>query len=163
MKRTDQERLLNDVLADEAETGPNAASLDQLLQLARRQRRVRLVRRACGVSVIAVVVMSAFLFQSSTQKPQTELARKPIMPASYETVVSFALKSEQLVGSQPLLPEQMVLADSAVTVIYTTEANFQPVNDEQLLELTKPNIAVLVRRGPHEAELVFVEPATANN
>jgi hypothetical protein len=163
MKRTDQEQLLNDVLADESEAGLNAAVLDQLLQLARRRRRLRQVWRGGVAAVVVAAVVVAFLFQLEARKPKADLARKPIVPPNYETVTTFALTAEQLVSNQPLSPEQTVLSGGTVVEVRTTGANFHSVNDEELLELAKPSIAVLVRRSPQEAELVFVEPLANHN
>lgn len=160
-RRTDQEQLLNDVLAGEGAAGSNAAALKQLLQLARRRRRARVAWRVGGAAVIAIVAVSAFLFQSGDPKPKAELAGAPVVPNSYETVTSVALTPEQLVSSHALPPELMVHSVSAVTVVQT-QATVPAVNDEELLELAKPNIAVLVRRSPLEVELVFVEPPTTN-
>jgi len=36
--------------------------------------------------------------------------------------------------------------------------NFRELNDDQLLDFVTPAPALLVRRGPHTAELVFVNP-----
>ncbi len=162
-RRTDQEQLLNDVLADESEAGLNAAALDQLLQLARRRRHRRQARRVGVTVAVVVAVVSAFLFQFEARKPKADLAHKPIVPPNFETVTTFALTAEQLVSSQPLSPEQTVHSGGTVVEVRTTGANYHSVNDEELLELAKPNIAVLVRRGPHDAELVLVEPLAGHN
>jgi hypothetical protein len=161
-RRTDQEQLLNDVLADEADAGLNASALDQLLQLARRRRRERKVWRVGGALVVVAVVMFAFAFQSGGRKSKAARANKPIVPPSCEIVTSVALMPEQLISSRPLSPEQIVRSVSGAVVVQTT-ANVPSVNDEELLELAKPNIAVLVRRSPREMELVFVEASAANN
>lgn len=162
MKRTDQEQLLNDVLADDSEAGLNAVALNQLLHLARRRRRLRQVRRVSGALAVVVAVAFALVFQFADRKPRTELVHKPIVPPSCEIVTSFALTPEQLVRSRPLSSEQMIHSTGIVAVVRTT-ATVPAVNDEELLELAKPNIAVLVRRGPHEAELVLVEPPASHN
>lgn len=167
MKRQiDQEQLLNDVLADEPQTGLNAAALDRLLNRARRRRRARQIRRVGSALAIVAVAMSGFLFRLGLQKPEAKLVHKlvhkPVVSPGYKTVTSFALLPEQQVSSLPLSPEQIILSGGAVTVVKTSGENFESVNDEELLELAKPNIAVLVRRGQHGAELVLVEPPTAN-
>lgn len=162
-RRTDQEQLLNDVLADEADAGLSVVALDRLLHLARRRRRRRQARRVGGALVVVAATVFAFALQFGDRKPRTELAHKPIVPPSCEFVTSVALTPEQLVSSRSLLPEQMVhSAVGAVPVVQTT-ATVPAVNDEELLELAKPNIAVLVRRSPQEAELVFVEPLANHN
>lgn len=162
-RRTDQEQLLNDVLADEADARLNASALDQLLQLARRRRRGRKVWRVGGALVVVAVVMFAFAFQSGGRKSKTDRANKPIVPPSCEIVTSVALMPEQLISSRPLSPEQIVHSASGAVAVVQTTANVPSVNDEELLELAKPNIAVLVRRSPREMELVFVEASAANN
>lgn len=162
-RRTDQEQLLNDVLADEADIGLNASALDQMLHLARRRRRLRQARRAGGALVVVAVVLFAFAFQFGSWKAKPDRANKPIVPPSCEIVTSIALMPEQLVSSQPLSPAQIVRSASGAVAVVQTTASVPSVNDEELLELAKPNIAVLVRRSPREMELVFVEASAANN
>ena len=162
-RRTDQEQLLNDLLADESAADSNAVALGRLLRLAGRRRRVRQAQRLGAVLAVVAAAVFALFVHRGPQRTTTELAREGPGAPACETVASFALTPEQLVVTRPLLPDQMVRSESAVTVVHTTAADIPSVNDEELLELAKPNIAVLVRRGPHEAELVFVAPPLAHN
>ena len=161
-RRIDQEELLNDVLTYESSAGATAA-LDHLLGLARQRQRRRQARRAGGILAVVVVGVFVLLQQLGTQKTKPELAHEPVASPGYETVSSFALTSEQVVSSRPLAPEQLIHSESKVMVTQTTAMDVPRVNDEELLELARPNVAVLVRRSPQEAELVFVEPAAAHN
>lgn len=162
-RRTDQEQLLNDVLADEVAPGAKAASLDQMLRLVRRRRRQRLAQKcAAALALIAAVGVGLF-FPSGRQKPTAEQAREGHHPPGCETVTSFALTSEQWVTTQPLKPGQLVRSESSVLVVHTAVGDVPSINDEELLELVRPNIAVLVRRGPHETELLFVESLADQN
>jgi hypothetical protein len=162
-RRIDQEELLNDVLAGKSEADRNDVALDQLLRLARRRRRTRQGQRVgFALAVVAVLGVLGWL-QFNPRRPQTELAREPAMAPGFETVTSVALRLDQWVNSQPLAAEQWgATVAETVTVVQTT-ATVPAVNDEELLELAKPNIAVLVRRGPRDAELVFVEPQADQN
>lgn len=163
MKRpTDQERLLDDVLTEESSVGANA-SLDHLLRLARRRRHGRLARRAGGILAVVIAGVLVLLQPFGTRKAKPELAHKPVVPPSCEIVTTFALTPEQLVSSRPLAPEQIVHSANTVTVVRTTATDIPLLNDEELLNLAKPNIAVLVGRGPHAMELVFVEPLPASH
>jgi hypothetical protein len=161
-RRNDQEELLNDVLTDESSVSA-AASLDQLLRLARQRQRRRQAQRAGGILVVIAAVVFVLVPQLGTQKTKPELAHEPVVSPSYETVSSFSLTSEQVVSSRPLAPEQLVHSESLVMVTQTTATDVPRVNDEELLELARPNVVALVRRGPQETELVFVEPAAAHN
>ncbi|HEY9174624.1 MAG TPA: hypothetical protein VI136_20250 [Verrucomicrobiae bacterium] len=40
----------------------------------------------------------------------------------------------------------------------TVLGGYREIGDDALLALAAPRVAALVRRGPHEAELIFVEP-----
>ncbi len=162
-RRNDQEQLLNDVLADEIAPGANAASLEQLLRLAQRRRRQRLVQKFAAALALIAAVGAGLFFSVGRHQPVIEQAREVHLPPGYATVTSFALTPEQWVATQPLPPGQLVQSESTVPVVHTAVSDVPSINDEELLELARPNIAVLVRRGPHETELLFVEPSGTRN
>lgn len=163
MKRTDQEQLLNDVLGAEANADQNATALDQLLQLAQRRRHQRQLRRGAVAMFVFAAVATIWWIQPRPQEPVTQLARNPASSPSYATVTSFALMPEQITSSQLLSPEQLINSTASVIIVQTMDANYHFVSDEELLELARPNIAALVRRGPQEVELVLIELPPAQN
>jgi len=153
-KRTDHERLLADVLAPEADSGFSSALLSQTLHAARRQRRNRQVRRYGGA---VAVLLTATLLVSSYLRRAVKPEQSGLPPQlSYQLVVSQPLSANQLVGTRPLAQHQMVFSAFTADEVRTAAGGFREVGDDELMALASPQVVALVRRGPHEAELVFV-------
>ena len=81
----------------------------------------------------------------------------------YALVQTQSLPQAALVNSRPLSPGSVVLSASTVASVSTAEEprTFQEIDDATLLSLAAPNSPVLVRLGPHTAELVFARPPGA--
>jgi len=152
----DNERLLTDVLAEESEPGFREVLLGQTLHLVRRQRRFRKIRRAASaVAVIAGLLLLAWRFFPSA-------SHGPLAPAApYKLVQTQPLPASAIVATTPFPSSNLVTSLSSVEIIVTSAAahNFRELDDDQLLDLVTPTPALLVRHGPHTAELVFANPA----
>ena len=74
-KRTDNERLLEEVLAAEADGGFREASLENILRLARHRRRHRIVRRVVGSAVILLVTAIVALRSYHPRQTRPEVAQ----------------------------------------------------------------------------------------
>src|SRR5258706_2836356 len=111
-KRTDNERLLADVLADESATGFNDALLGETLRLARRRRQWRRARRVGGALAVLILITITIRQRARTRVGKPELAQTP--PPGFQLVVSRPLSPGQLVATQPLA------ADSFVTTSRST-------------------------------------------
>jgi hypothetical protein len=153
-RRTDNERLLADVLAPEPNSEFGANVLAETLQGVRRQRRVRQVRRygAALALLVAVSLASSHLLRSGAKPKLAQLPK----PTSYQLVVTQPLAPGQITGTQLLSPNQQIVSTAGVALIQTTAGGFGEIGDDELISLAAPNVVALVRRGPHEAELVFV-------
>jgi len=150
---SDNERLLHDVLADATPVGFREALLGETLRLARRRRHWRQMQRA--VTVLAVLVLATIAgWRAWVPGPS-----KPELSASYQLVRSRPLRAEQILTTQPLAAGRVVATVTTADVIFTASGGFREIGDDELLALAAPRVAALVRRGPHEAELVFVQPA----
>ncbi len=160
-QRTDNERLLADVLGAEADPDFSATVLAETLRGVRQRRRLRQLRRvgAALVVVLALVFVAGHLLRRG-DKP--ELARSPL-PTSYQLVISQPLTSDQIVSTQPLAPEQRVILETALLLVQTAAGGFREVGDDELMAMAAPNVVALVRRGPQEAELVFVSSPAENS
>src|SRR5438445_1752298 len=151
----DNERLLADVLAEESDPGFRELLLGQTLHLVRCQRRFRKIRRAASaMAVIAGLLLLAWRFLPSLSNPPTAAAKL------YTLVHTQPLPASAIVGTKPFPPSDVIASMGSVEVIATSAFahNFRELNDDQLLDLMTPTPALLVRRGPHTAELVFVNP-----
>ena len=159
-KRNDQKQLLADVLAEESGDGFSEALLGETLWRARRRRHWRQTRRAGGVlAVILVAALTIWRNLPDRTRSPVVVQRSPASTA-YQLIVSQPLQSSQIIHSQPFAPDQFSAPFSAVTFVYSRPGGFRAVDDEELLSLAAPQTAALVRRGPHEAELILVSANT---
>ena len=155
-RRTDHEELLADVLAEESHAGFSDAVLGETLRSARRKRQWRQARRA-GVVAGLLFVAGYGVWQRLPRGNQTlELAQPPVAAMPYQLIVSQPLLQMQIVTTQPLPAESSLVAEFTTPTIRTYDGGFREVGDDELLVLAAPQTAALIRRGPHEAELVLV-------
>jgi hypothetical protein len=159
-KRTDNERLLEDVLAGELEDGFHAASLDHVLRLARRRRRTRITQRVSVVATALLVSAIVGVRYFAPKQIKSEVAQTPLPAASFAWVTTRPLSPDEIVTSRPLLPEQTITSLEMTSFVHTVSGNYREVGDDELLALAAPQVVALVRRGPHEAELLFVSSPT---
>ena len=153
-----QHSLLDDVLTEGAPADFDRALLEGTLGAVRRRRRARQCRHglaAAGVfAVIALAVWNA------------------VMPSTSVNLVRPAL---HIVSSQPLPASMVVRTRSGGVVVVASSPRtfelvetgsikdpFQEITDEQLLALVGSRPAALVRQGPHQAELLFLNPEDTN-
>jgi hypothetical protein len=152
----DHERLLSEVLAEDAPAGFREALLGETLQRVRRRRRVRQARRVAALCVVAgmlTVFAWRFLLPHSgtlTGKPRS---------TGYELVLTQPLSAGAIVATQPLSAGHLISSQTTVAVVSTTGGgNLRLINDDELLALVAPRPAALVRFGPDAEMLVFANP-----
>jgi hypothetical protein len=155
-KRTDNERLLEDVLAGEVAGGFRTASLEHLLRLAQRRRQAHTIRRVSVVVVVLLVSAIAGMRYFSPKQTLPQVVQAPLPAASFAWVTTRPLSPDEIVTSRPLLPQQIVTPLEVTSFVHTVSGNYREVGDDELLALAAPQVVALVRRGPHEAELLFV-------
>jgi hypothetical protein len=160
-KRTDNEHLLADVLDAEVDADFSATVLAETLHGVRQRQRVRQLRHV-GAALVVVLALTFVAGHLLRRGVKPELARSP-QPTSYQLVISQPLASDQVVSTQSLAPEQRVVSDTAALVVQTAVGGFREVGDDELMAMAAPNVVALVRRGPHEAELVFVSAPLDNS
>jgi len=152
------DQLLSDVFGEPDEF--RAVLLEQTLRRVRRHRQFRRCRQ--GFAVVVGVIAVAFVCWRTSQP----------------TALHLPVKAPDLVTirSQPLPPSMtfetrygtlsVVVSSSAAYALVETGASehlFRQIDDEQLLALLAGGRPVaLVRLGPHQAELVFVNPEDTN-
>jgi hypothetical protein len=155
---SENERLLNDLLAEGTPADFRLALLDQTLGLARWRRRWRQTRRAAAaLAVFAGLAVGLWrLAPPPPPAPVPAAAR-----SSVEIVRTRPLPAGALVSTQPFPSERQATSALTVTVVTTLPGSnlLRELSDNELLALVAPRPAALVWRGPHAAELVFVNPA----
>lgn len=157
-ERRDNERLLSDILAEDSPAGQREALLADTLSQVRRRRRFRQAQRgACAITVLAVAGL-VFLRHG----PPTNSPPSPTKP--YFLIQTLPLRTTAIVESRQLPPANLVSSTPTTAVVSTVASaeHARDLNDQDLLALTAPNPAVLVRKGPGSAELVFVSSVSAN-
>ena len=159
-QKTDNERLLADVLSSESDSAFSAKMLAETLRGVRRQRRVRQVRRY-GVALVAVVAATLVSSQLWRRPAAPTVAIAP-KPSPYQLVVTQPLTSAQVTESRFFSPDHPV-STSSVNLIQTRPGGFGEIGDDELISLAAPNVVALVRRGPHDVELVFVSSPTEDS
>ena len=149
--RSHNERLLNDILAEERPAEFRDLVLDHTLRLARRRRHLRQARAA---SLPVALFLGLFALLRHWPAPTTSF---PTSPTPNMVIQTRSLPPAAFVETHPLRPANLVASSSPADILSTASAGFRAreINDEELLELAAPNPVVLVRHGSHQAELVF--------
>ncbi len=156
IKRTDKERLLADVIAGESDAAFHETLLGETLRRARRRRQFRQARRAV-VAVAVLVGLAVLVWQSFPPRVGSPGRHN----GSYAIIRTAPLPAKAVITTQPL-PEDLLVASVMTANVIATSPDirlFREIGDEELLALIAPKVAAIVRLGPHQAELVVLEPA----
>ena len=159
-RRTENERLLDAVLADESDAGFDAALLNETLRHVRRRKQRRQARRI-GALALVLGIAIGICYRSTPRIAREEIVNSPV--ASYQLVVSRPLLPGQILTTSPGAIQPVWVSAVTMELVHTTAGGYHEVGDDELIALAAPQIVALVRRGPHEAELVFLPPPTAPN
>lgn len=155
-RRTDNERLLADVLADESGDGFREALLNETLRHVRRRRQWRRARRISAVLALVVVIAISVWPGATPRVTRPGIARLPV--ATYQLVLSQPLLPGQIVTTSPVAAEQVIASVVTMGMVHTTSGGYHEVGDDELLALAVPQTVALVRHSPHKAELIFLPP-----
>ena len=155
-RRTDNERLLADVIAGESDAGFHEALLDETLRLVRRRRRFRQARRAA----IAVVLLAG-LATMVWQRLPTHVVAPGAKKGSYAIIRTQPLPRSALVATRRFPADQLVASIAMKHIVETSTARrlYRDVDDDELLAMLAPKVAALVRLGPNREELIVLDQA----
>jgi len=149
--------LLDDVLT-EAAPDCERALLDGMLRAVRRRRRMRQCSRGLAVAGVFAAIALAVWYALLPTTPA-----KLVQPALH-IVSSEPLPASMVVETQPV--SFVVVTSSTTTFVMVDTGSikdpFQEINDDQLLALAAGRPVALVRQGPHQAELLFLDPEDTN-
>jgi hypothetical protein len=154
MKQT-SEQLLDDLLEDAAPPEFRAALLDKTLRSARRRKRARRFNMAMSAAALAgICVLSFWKMRETATLPEQ------IRPPDPMVVNSRPLQTRQIVTTQLDSFKEFVSSALTFTEVRTSGSSglYQEIDDQQLLALLSDRSAVLVHRGPHQAELFILNP-----
>jgi hypothetical protein len=151
-ERTDRKELLADVLADASDAGFREALLARTLHLARRRRRFRQARPICGL-LLMLVVIGVVISRVASWRP----TNRPSPVVNYNLVKTQPFSADHIVATRPFASLQTIASATIASVVRTQpgDATVREISDDELLALA-PQPAALIRRGPHEMELVVV-------
>ncbi|HEY1719070.1 MAG TPA: hypothetical protein VGH42_12355 [Verrucomicrobiae bacterium] len=156
--KTDNEQLLNDVLAEASPAGFREALLGETLRLARRRRHFRQTRQTIGILgafvLLAILGWQNWPMQPVVSKPLAEKAT----PENYKLVRTQPLPENAVITTRQFSETQFASSIAPVVQVSTTGGGFRRINDDELLALVSGKPAVLIRTGPHSEELVFANP-----
>jgi hypothetical protein len=160
MKRPTKQ-LLDDLLDDSASPEFRAMLMDKTLRSARQRKRVRYLNLALGVA--ALVGISTFTFQ---EMRGPVASRNPIRQPISSNVAVPSLNPVRVTDTKPNLFKNDTVSDSSdstLTVVQTSESDRpKEINDKELLALAGDEPVALVHQGPHQAELIFMNPNDEN-
>ena len=158
MNDPEKKRLLAEILAEEADPGLRDALFGQTLRLVRRRRRMKTARRAASVSaVFAGAVLMLWRFMPTESAP---VAHRETETRSYALVQTEPMDRARMITTEAFPFAGQVRTTPGVEMVATTVSaqTFVELNDDDLLKLAGSATVVLVRNGPHDAELVFPNP-----
>jgi hypothetical protein len=151
----DADRLLADVLEESAPPDFRDALLDRTLKQVRRRRHLRQWNR--GLLAAALISTVGFFVWKSRAPKVTNLGAPG---EALEIVTSQPLSPAMIVESSPGMVRMISSSLSTVAIIETSPFGdgYRELNDEELFAFTAGKPSVLVRHGPHQAELLIVDP-----
>jgi hypothetical protein len=159
--KTEVERLLDDIFSDAAPEPFRTQLLEVTLRRARVHRRISLARRTAAVALLVVTTVGLWgwreVMVSDPLRQAKVTVRQPVsgLP-SYGLIRTLPTEPARLIATTPGTTPVVLTAPASVAVVATQPEQrlFSEINDDQLLMLLAERPAVLVRRGPHDAELV---------
>ena len=153
---TDDDRLLEDVMADGLPPEFRAMLLGETLRQARRRRWARQTRPVAATLAV-LAGLAALLWRTASPPSVTREATSQ----SVAIVRSQPLPASRLITTRPLSADHLVGTFASAQIVQTPPADGQVhlIDDAELLALAAPKPAALVRWGSDAPELVFVNPA----
>lgn len=150
--------LYRDIFNDGSAPDFEEALLRRTVRTARRTRRTRIAGRGAVVALVAGLAIVQFW----PRRP-VEMASTP--PKLKEVVLNrTVVKTQPFTGgirTVPLAAERVLTTSPATVMVLKTGATaageVQVIDDEQLLAFFSGKAVALVHRGPHAAELVFLD------
>jgi hypothetical protein len=154
MSHSRNKPLLADVLAEGSDADFRDALLDHTLHIVRRKRRFGKVRQAAYASLmIAGLALTSFHFLIS-RPPLSKRFESP-----YLLITTQPLPANAVFSTTQGHSIAFISSSPTIELVTTTEnpSVLRELDDDELLALL-PSPALLVRRSPHLAELVFADP-----
>lgn len=159
----DKHELLNDILQDAAPPEFRAASLAETLNQVRLRKKQR-HRNRVAVALGCFLVTSIIAWRIASPQKQALIVQAPKSVAGELIINSQPLPVEMILKTNPNAVESVSTKPHTIKVVETTpgEKLFTTIGDNELLTLLAGRPALLIRKGPSESELHFVNPDDSN-
>jgi hypothetical protein len=145
--KLERNTLLNAVFSDsESDLAFRDSTLNLMLSRVRRYRRVRMTRR---VSVLMLVGLG-FIWMFRPEIPPTSLRVVKTVAGNYASIATHT-------GATSLIKTTPRRYAEVATAVSKVEFRTPLVGDQELLALTSPRSAILVRLGTDSQRLIFVD------
>lgn len=152
---TESNQLLDDILEEVAPSSFRAELLAQTLKQAHRRNRARRWNQSLlALAAVAFAGLLALRMQVPRKVPQASPVR------GLAVVRSVPLNPSEVVETVPGSAHVIGSSSGAVAKV-ETQPSVQMLNDSELLALMDGTPSVLVREGPHAAELLIVDASTS--
>lgn len=152
----DHEQLLADVFSEDIPGHRREALLAETLYLAGRRRRFRRIKRGAAVVLVTLGLVLVTLWRNEPARQVPDAVKA----TGFVTIRTQPMARAQIIVTRPTPAEMMVTSIASVRVVRTNDVAEGPrlLNDQELLALVDARPAVLVHRGPGDAELIFANP-----
>jgi hypothetical protein len=150
MRNDEHKELWRDIFSGEGDFRETV--LNQTLGRVRRRKRVR---RMSQMAAMMILTAGLALWIWRPQTPRIAVRLPQPEATGLEMVSSMPLQPDMLVESRQGAVEWISSSVPDMAMVETSLKNriYQEVNDEELLAFAEGKPAVLLRKGPHEAEL----------
>ena len=148
--KDDRDRLLNDIFNEAEPSGFRQALLHQVLQCAKRRRRVRRARQAAVVLMVLGLLDRVAWWAMGPQGAVSGVVAK-----GYSSIDTRPFPVQAIVRTQLFRADRISVSNGPVALVRTIRVNRRVrfIDDDELLALVAP--AILVRTAPHSEKLVF--------
>ena len=156
----DAEKLLADVMVENAPADFHEAMLGGALREARHRRHRRQVLRIAPVLVL-VGLIGGLLHRPANRLPAIKETARVESP--YQLVHTEPLAAQQIVTTHELAAPYATAVPDAVNLVQTTATSgpYNVIGDDELLGIVRERPAMLVRMDEHSERLVFLNAADA--
>ena len=149
-----EDRLLEDVFSEGLDRGLRARLLEDTLKCAGARRSLRTARNLAGALVLVCICGLWTWWAGSGARHDS-----PRPFTGYTVVRTQPLPRGAIVATRALGAGGRIASYHAAPVIRSSPGGALTIGDDELLALVAPRPVLLVRRGPHSAELVFATEA----
>jgi hypothetical protein len=154
---TEPNRLMDDILEEIAPPAFRADLLDRIVKRAQRRSRARRRNQRLFATAL-VMIIGLFVWKTHTSRNENQDSTSTALNVVNSRPLSPSMVVESFPGSVDVIHSFSGMAALAETG--PSGHDFRELSDDELLALMPDTPSVLIRRSPHEAELLIVDAST---